>query len=347
MAAGDPIRIDEEDKTVATVISTSKFTVNYGAGYGGGTSKEPVHRRATAITKADPAQVTCANHGLATGQRVKIMAPSGMTELDNTWFTITKVDDDNFTLGVDSTSYSDADGSEYLVYAPAGMCLGAAGCVVYALRFEGKRLPDTKILIPDTVHGLHLSGVTAGDAEVYGDYVVTCLDRVSGCTFSHIRGSRIDEAAVCFRPDSSKYAYGNRIEAVVLRSNTPTAPVVFDLSGGGTQEGNCIDGCWTPITAASGDTTPSVWGDYSGAAQLGYYGVRVAGPVLRIPDASFTLTYFDDGVDGQILSVLFLGGSVTVAHDVSKISLSGGSNYSPSANELMQFVREGDVWYQL
>ena len=63
----------------------------------------------TAITKANPAQVTAANHGLATGDTIKITGTCGITIssadiVNGLSFTVTKVDDNNFTLdGLNST----------------------------------------------------------------------------------------------------------------------------------------------------------------------------------------------------------------------------------------------------
>ena len=65
----------------------------------------------TAITQANPAQVTVLNHGFVTGDQIIFNDVEGMTELNNATgggqYTITVVDSNNFTLdGVDSTGYS-------------------------------------------------------------------------------------------------------------------------------------------------------------------------------------------------------------------------------------------------
>lgn len=58
------------------------------------------------ITNANPALVTSIDHGLVTGDVVFIYGVVGMTEVNNTFFTITKIDDDNFELtGVSSTLF--------------------------------------------------------------------------------------------------------------------------------------------------------------------------------------------------------------------------------------------------
>lgn len=60
----------------------------------------------TAITKANPGQVTAVAHGFSTGDKIRIASVGGMTQVNNLYFTITVVDVDNFTIGVDSTAYT-------------------------------------------------------------------------------------------------------------------------------------------------------------------------------------------------------------------------------------------------
>ncbi|MEW6485796.1 MAG: ubiquitin-activating E1 FCCH domain-containing protein [Pseudomonadota bacterium] len=62
----------------------------------------------SAATQANPCQVTTsAAHGLVTGDKIFICNVSGMTQLNNAFYTVTKVDDTNVTLdGVNSTGYT-------------------------------------------------------------------------------------------------------------------------------------------------------------------------------------------------------------------------------------------------
>jgi hypothetical protein len=60
----------------------------------------------TAATQANPCQVTAATHGLTTNDVATIAGVVGMTEINDRDFTATVVDVDNFTLGVDSSSYT-------------------------------------------------------------------------------------------------------------------------------------------------------------------------------------------------------------------------------------------------
>lgn len=60
----------------------------------------------TNITQANPGEVTTAtNHGLTTGDEVTIVDVSGMTEVNDTTFTVTVTSSTTFTLGVDTTSF--------------------------------------------------------------------------------------------------------------------------------------------------------------------------------------------------------------------------------------------------
>jgi hypothetical protein len=67
----------------------------------------------TGVTAASPAVVTDATHGLVTGDRIRITAVVGMTELNNRDFYVEKVDADTFKL-------VDEDSSAYTAYASAG-----------------------------------------------------------------------------------------------------------------------------------------------------------------------------------------------------------------------------------
>ena len=61
----------------------------------------------TACTKANPCQVTAGTHGLSNGDIVRLSGISGMVELNNADYTVTKVDNDKFTLNsTNSTSYT-------------------------------------------------------------------------------------------------------------------------------------------------------------------------------------------------------------------------------------------------
>lgn len=61
----------------------------------------------TNATQANPCQITSVGHSLQTGAQIVISEIQGMIQLNDIIFTITVVDDDNFTLdGIDSTGFT-------------------------------------------------------------------------------------------------------------------------------------------------------------------------------------------------------------------------------------------------
>ena len=82
----------------------------------------------TGVTNAALGQVTSANHGLSNGMEVTFSGVGGMTQLNGNTYTITKVDTNNFTIGVDTTGFG--------VYTSGGVWVNqpnaeiAAGSVV-------------------------------------------------------------------------------------------------------------------------------------------------------------------------------------------------------------------------
>ena len=60
----------------------------------------------TAVTNANPAQVTSPDHNLQNGSIITILNVGGMTQLNGNTYTVTVVDSNNFTLnGIDSTAF--------------------------------------------------------------------------------------------------------------------------------------------------------------------------------------------------------------------------------------------------
>lgn len=59
----------------------------------------------TGITKANPGVVTCAGHDLVTGDQIIISGVSGMTQVNGVTFTVTVIDVNSFSIGVNTSSY--------------------------------------------------------------------------------------------------------------------------------------------------------------------------------------------------------------------------------------------------
>lgn len=65
-----------------------------------------IAKEITAITKAADASVTCVDHGFTTGGKVYINHVAGMVQINYQIFTITVIDANTFTLGVNSSNYT-------------------------------------------------------------------------------------------------------------------------------------------------------------------------------------------------------------------------------------------------
>jgi hypothetical protein len=72
----------------------------------------------TAITNANPGQVTSPHHGLSSGMEVTFNSIAGMTQLNGNTYTVTVVDSNNFTIGVDTTAFGVYTGSGFWVSQP-------------------------------------------------------------------------------------------------------------------------------------------------------------------------------------------------------------------------------------
>ncbi len=60
----------------------------------------------TGASKANPCVITSTAHTLLTGDTIKISGVVGMTELNGNTYTVTKINANSFSIGVDSTTYT-------------------------------------------------------------------------------------------------------------------------------------------------------------------------------------------------------------------------------------------------
>jgi hypothetical protein len=101
---------------------TSNMAV-YGSSSGGqhgglvGRNEQWPDKTIIGITKANPGVVTITAHGMATGSRIHIENVVGMTEVNNTTYTITSLSANTFSIGVDTSGYS--------AYTSGGVAQGA------------------------------------------------------------------------------------------------------------------------------------------------------------------------------------------------------------------------------
>jgi len=59
----------------------------------------------TGATKANPCVITSPGHGFATNDQIGFLGVGGMTQLNGNGYAVTKINDDTFSIGVDSSSY--------------------------------------------------------------------------------------------------------------------------------------------------------------------------------------------------------------------------------------------------
>lgn len=141
----------------------------------------------TAITQANPGRVTVNAHGYSNGDQVLIEDVSGMTEVNHEVFTVTVVDANNFTIGVDTSGYT--------AYTSGGIVAlygnYPATCAFYGGRlFHGGALNNPDILdgsrSPDPTSGLtRYEDHTLGSAE--DNAVTLALTSASSTTQDSIR----------------------------------------------------------------------------------------------------------------------------------------------------------------
>jgi|TARA_Y100000310_G_scaffold250498_1_gene256728 hypothetical protein len=118
----------------------------------------------SAASRANPGNVEAIAHGFSTGDEVGFLSVGGMTELDGNGYTITKVDADNFTIGVNTSGftlytsggwvYLNTDASAFTTYTSAGKAREAVATLTGLEHLEG-----------ETVQ-------TLGNGSVYADRAV-------------------------------------------------------------------------------------------------------------------------------------------------------------------------------
>lgn len=114
----------------------------------------------TAITNANPGQVTATGHGYTTGDQLWLTGIQGTTELNGQYVTITVLDADSFTIGVDTTAYG--------AYASGGQSQRIVGSISDLLVTNPTvRLTGTST--DATIIGQQAAGLVAFNAGVLTD----------------------------------------------------------------------------------------------------------------------------------------------------------------------------------
>lgn len=100
------------------------------------------------ITQANPGVVSAVAHGLTTGQDVALLDVSGMTNVNGVGYTATVIDDDSFSIGVNTTGFGayttggsahkGVDGVSYTAYGSDGQIRKKATVVSGLTHLEGE-----------------------------------------------------------------------------------------------------------------------------------------------------------------------------------------------------------------
>ena len=119
--------------------------------------KPTVKRRIGGISRANPGKMTVVGHPFASGDRLYVSRLRGMAQADNRAYTITVVDPNSFTLGVDTSGYDAwVSGGQVDNGKPRDL-------TGYTARMDIRdKLTDTLVLSLTTENGRIILGGTAG-----------------------------------------------------------------------------------------------------------------------------------------------------------------------------------------
>jgi len=86
------------------------------------------------------------------------------------------------------------------------------------------------------------------------------------------------------------------------------------------------------IKTLASSSAPAVWG----------------GAIFRTNNTvSVTISQFTGGRAGQVITVIFNDNNTTISHNTGYIALSGSTNWSPSANDTITLIYDGNKWIEL
>lgn len=145
---------------------------------------------------------------------------------------------------------------------------------------------------------------------------------------SYMAGDEINAGS--FLEMDSAYA-NNVIEGNNIKGNPFSPYVMSDSYFGNTIIRNNVPHTKTIISTANGEP------------------VILYGSDVMVIDYKGTLPIykFRYGYNGQHLKVLFTDELKTLMHNDSALVLKGGTNYTPQANEVVEFVNYNGIWYQV
>ncbi len=162
----------------------------------------------TGLTQANPGSVTCVGHGFSTGDKIKLTSVGGMTQVNNTYFTITVTDADHFTIGVNTSAYT--------AYTSGG------SAIKYGIT------QTNPVRVNATAHGytngtvLYLSGIGGMTELAAGAYTITNV------ATDYFEMSGIDGSAyTAYTSGATAYKYPQPSEALTFACTEFYVPVRF------------------------------------------------------------------------------------------------------------------------
>jgi uncharacterized protein (TIGR02217 family) len=162
----------------------------------------------TGITQANPGSVTCVGHGFSTGDKIKITSVGGMTQVNNTYFTITVTGTDTFTIGVNTSGY--------------GAYTSGGSAIKYGIT------QTNPVRVNATAHGytngtvLYLSGIGGMTELAAGAYTITNV-ATNYFELSGINGS----SYTAYTSGATAYKYPQPSESLTFACTEYYVPVRF------------------------------------------------------------------------------------------------------------------------
>jgi len=133
----------------------------------------PVGKPVSGATRANPGSIKAVAHGFSTGDEVGFLDVGGMTQLNGNGFTVTRVDADNFTIGVNTSAYSaytsgglvylNTDGAAFTTYISGGKVRQAVASITGLDHLEGESvsfLGDGSVYAAKTVSSGAITGIS-------------------------------------------------------------------------------------------------------------------------------------------------------------------------------------------
>jgi hypothetical protein len=246
----------------------------------------------TAITKANPCQVTLNSHGFSTGDFVNITGAGGMAQVNGITFQITVIDANNFTLdGINSTGYT--------TYTSGGVATPAISranpavvCIV------GHGYGNGQVVTASAIAGSTFTALNGGNFKI---------KNVTANTFelTDINGTNIDTSAIATACTNA--GTWTQWRKIAIQAITKANPAVVTAKAHGYSNGQLVTLETTGMTEVNEKTytvanaTTDTF-ELSGINSSGY-GTFTAGECNRaFLTVNTLMTYYSTSVAGRFFA---------------------------------------------